>query len=255
LNCGVTADTHFSRSRVTPHELAAAGKGELMDTRIATGGAFALNPGSRATMHVLGGRIPILLVDRVFDEPEQLRTTALQLSYAEPGTAYPGRIAELDQNDQSLQLFLGKVLQLVNEQYLPRVPPISADGKPIARFRSIHADFAITDLHPDQLQPTQRKPHIDPVAIFGLVYLNPQPRGGTLFFDRVSTDGGEEPSGGYFTVGDAEFRPLGRIDGLFNRLAVYPGFVLHSGEIAGEWIKSDERFVTPRLTLRLAFLP
>ena len=226
-----------------------------MDTRIGTGGAFALNPGSKATMQLLGGRIPILLVDGVFNEPEQLRAVALDLSYSEPGTAYPGRIAELEPNDRSLQLFLGKVLQLVNEEYLPRVPPISADGQPIKRFRNIHADFAITDLHPDELHPTQRKPHIDPVAMFGLVYLNPQPRGGTLFFDRATTDGGEEPSDGYFSVGDAEFRPIGRIEGVFNRLAIYPGFILHSGEIAGEWIRSDERFVAPRLTLRLAFLP
>lgn len=226
-----------------------------MNMRSEGGGLFALNPDSEATMKILGGRFPVLVVDDVFSRPEPLRASALDLTYSEADTAYPGRIARPDANDPSLDLFLRKVLELVNEQYLPRVPPIGVDGKPLARFRSIDADFAITDLHPDQLQPTQRMPHTDPVAMFGLVYLNPQPRGGTLFFERVSTHVQEEPSSGYFSVGNPEFNLVGRIDGLFNRLAIYPGFVLHSGEIEGEWIRTDERFAAPRLTLRLAFLP
>ncbi len=32
-----------------------------------------------------------------------------------------------------------------------------------------------------------------------------------------------------------------------------PEFVPHSGEIAGAWIRSDERFTNPRLTQRLLF--
>ena len=49
------------------------------------------------------------------------------------------------------------------------------------------------------------------------------------------------------------FELCGRIAPVFNRLAIYPGFVLHSGEIAGDWIRSDERFSNPRLTQRLIF--
>jgi hypothetical protein len=48
---------------------------------------------------------------------------------------------------------------------------------------------------------------------------------------------------------------MGRIEAAFNRLAIYPGFVPHSGEIVGEWIKTDERFTNPRLTQRLVFMP
>jgi Family of unknown function (DUF6445) len=226
-----------------------------MEKHTPSDGLFALNPRAQATMEVLGGQLPVLLVDDVFSDPAQLRARALELPYAEPGTAYPGKLAQPDLDDHSLQFFLGRVLALANEQYLPRVPPIAADGQQIVRFQSIHADFAITDRHPDQLEPTQRKPHTDPVPIFGLVYLNPEPRGGTLFFNPVSSASGEPSVGGYYSGADAAFRLVGRIDGSFNRLAIYPGFVPHSGEIEGDWIRTDERFNYPRLTLRLAFLP
>lgn len=216
---------------------------------------FALNPAARPTFEVLGGRVPVLLVDDAFAEPEMLRAAALELSYQEPGTAYPGRIAQPVKDDPSLDYFLRRVLGLVNGQYLPRVPPISANGEPIFCFRSVHADFAITDMHPSDLGPLQRMPHIDPVSIFGLVYLNLQPRGGTLFFDRGGGAPTESMHEGYCLGADGEFSVVGRIEGRFNRLAIYPGFMLHSGEIEGEWIRNEERFRSPRLTLRLAFMP
>jgi Family of unknown function (DUF6445) len=216
---------------------------------------FALNSVARTTFKVLGGRVPVLLVDNVFNQPETMRARALELSYANPRTAYPGRIAQPDERDQSLNLFLRGVLELVNQHYLPRVPPILANGQPIRAFRTIHADFAITDFHPDELEPLQRKPHTDPVSLFGLVYLNREPRGGTLFFDRGKQGSAQQKPDGYCSAGDEEFSLIGRIDGLFNRLAIYPGFILHSGEIEGEWIKGDDRFRSPRLTLRLAFMP
>lgn len=219
------------------------------------GSVFALNSAARPALQILGGRVPVLLVDNVFSQPERLRSWALDLAYENPATAYPGRIAPLDRSDQSLDVFLRTVLRLANERYLTRVPPILANGEPISAFRSVHADFAITDLHPDQLEPTQRKPHTDPVSVFGLVYLNLRPRGGTLFFDRPGAVLPEREQDGYCSASDAEFRLIGRIEGQFNRLAIYPGFVLHSGEIEGDWIRSDERLQSPRLTLRLAFLP
>lgn len=226
-----------------------------MDTSVPHNRPFALNPGSRATMQRLGGKVPVLLIDDVFAAPTALRALALALPYGEPNTVYPGKIAETDGDDPSLQFFLGKILELVNEQYLPRVPPLFVDGQPIARFKRIHADFAVTDRHPDDLEATQRKPHIDPVAIFGLVYLNPEPKGGTLFFEEAGIGVSERSSEGYCTGADLGFSLVGRIEGIFNRLAIYPGFILHSGEIEGAWIRSDERFRSPRLTLRLAFIP
>lgn len=221
----------------------------------AIGGLFALNPEARPELTLVGGRLPVLIVDDVFKTPDAIRSKALALPYEAPDYPYPGRIASPPAGDGSLEAFLKSVLALVNGQYLPRIPPIAANRDRITRFGRIQTDFAITDVHPDELAETQRKPHTDPVPIFGLVYLNPQVRGGTLFFDppAVVPDGRDRR--GYTSSDDAAYPFVGRIEGAFNRLAIYPGFILHTAEIAGDWIRSDERTKSPRLTQRLVFFP
>lgn len=216
---------------------------------------FALNRGARPTLTLIGGRLPVLIVDEVFADPQAIRAAALALPYEPPGYPYPGRIATPPSEDGSLEAFLRTVLALVNNEYLPKIPPIAANGVRITRFGRVEADFAITDVHPDELAETQRKPHTDPVPIFGLVYLNPKERGGTLFFDPPKTATNEQERRGYISTDDAAYPFVGKIEGRFNRLAIYPGFILHTGEIAGDWIRSDERRMSPRLTQRLVFFP
>ena len=92
-----------------------------------------------------------------------------------------------------------------------------------------------------------------PVPIFGLVYLNREERGGTLFFRRSGQVAQSSPSPGYVTEDRDGFELAGRIEPRFNRLAIYPGFVPHSGDISGDWITSGERYSSPRLTQRLMF--
>jgi hypothetical protein len=214
---------------------------------------FRLNPNARAYLRPIGGRIPVMLIDDLFNDPSHIRESALKLRYHPPSYPYPGKIAEPDEPDASLQTFLRTVLGMVNAEYLRRIPPISESGRPITAFGRVMPDFAITDIHPDELQPVQRAPHVDPVPIFCLVYLNTVDRGGTLFFDRKASEDRERR--GYFTQSSDEYELIGKIEGHFNRLAVYPGFVPHSGEITGDWIRGDERFTEPRLTLRLVFFP
>jgi Family of unknown function (DUF6445) len=217
-------------------------------------GLFQLNPNARAVLRPVGGRLPILFIDDVFANPARLRESALGLPFHEPPHPfhYPGKIAEPDGADPSLKLFLRKILDLVNQQYLPRIPVILENGRPITAFSRVETDFAIVDVHPNDVESGQRKPHVDPVPIFGLVYLNTTERGGTLFFSSTGRSAGKERSG-YFVEADSEYAFVGKIEGRFNRLAVYPGFVPHSGEIAGDWITTDERFSEPRLTQRLTF--
>ena len=215
---------------------------------------FRLNPSARACLHMLGGRIPVMLIDDVFDDPASIRAQALKLPYHPPPYPYPGKIADAAAGDPSLQPFLRTVLSMVNNEYLPRIPPIAENGRVITAFGRVTPDFAITDVHPDELEPVQRAPHVDPVPIFGLVYLNTADRGGTLFFDRKSQRG-EAARSGYLTRSNEDYELIGSIEGQFNRLAVYPGFIPHSGEITGGWIRGEERFADPRLTMRLVFFP
>jgi hypothetical protein len=72
------------------------------------------------------------------------------------------------------------------------------------------------------------------VPIFGLVYLNHEERGGTLFFRRSVQVAQSGPSPGYVTEDRDGFELAGRIEPRFNRLAIYPGFVPHSGDISGD---------------------
>ena len=191
--------------------------------------------------------LPVLLVDNLYARPDEIREQALQLTFGPPPDPYPGRIAVSADADGSLHAFLRWAMDLANRDYLPRLE------RRIGPLTQVHSDFAIVDFHPDELAGHQRVPHVDPVPIFGLVYLNREERGGTLFFRRSGNGGLDAPSPDYLTQSRDGFELAGRIEPAFNRLAIYPGFVPHSGEIAGDWIRSDERFTSPRLTQRLLF--
>jgi hypothetical protein len=189
------------------------------------------------------------LIDNIYARPDEIRREALRLEFEPPADPYPGRVAVAPDANASLHDFLRRMLDLVNREYLPRLPA----NLPVPSLTRLHSDFAIVDVHPDDLADRQRIPHVDPVPIFGLVYLNEEDRGGTLFFKRTGDSAPPIPSPDYLTDSRDGFELAGRIKPAFNRLAVYPGFVPHSGEIAGDWIRSDERFTNPRLTQRLLF--
>ena len=215
---------------------------------------FATSSQPTARLEWLAQEIPVLLVDNIYRDPARVRNTALGLSY-EPGTAlYPGRVARLPAGDAPMIAFLRKVLALVNRHYLPNLPALPG-GRRLTAIRSMDTDFAILDLHPEELSPQQRRPHIDAVPLFGLIYLNEEDRGGTLFFRQKSDAMSPAAHKGYQVASDEHVELCGRIEGRFNRLAIYPGFVLHSGEVKGDWIHGDARFESPRLTQRLQFLP
>lgn len=213
---------------------------------------FALSAELRPRFEMLGGQVPALIVDDIYQAPDQVREAALRQSFEPPPYPYPGRLAAVP-HDESLQALTRTVLALANREFLPRVPPISQDGQPVAEFGRVMTDFATVDIHPDDLLPVQRRPHVDPVPVFGLIYLNPQEKGGTLFFRQTMTP--VAGRSGYITAEDPEFELAGRIEGRFNRLAIYAGFVPHSGEIVGDWVRTDERFTNPRLTQRFVFFP
>lgn len=211
---------------------------------------FAVRPGIEARFEVLEGRLPVLIVDDFLAGPAQVREAALALTFETPPYPYPGGIAEIPPAYSSVEQLKATVLSLVNSRYIPRIPPINKDGRPIRALGSAHADFALVDVHPDDLSQQQRIPHVDAVPIFGLLYLNPEERGGTLFFAPRHERAHEAEGSGYLTATNDDFQLIGRIEGRFNRLAVYPGFIPHSGDI-GEWIRGSDRTEAPRLTLRL----
>jgi hypothetical protein len=216
-----------------------------------SGDIFATGPQPQARIAQLDGQIPVMLVDDIFADPLGVREMALGLPYEPAGAHYPGRKAQLPEEHESLARFLGKVRGAVEQDYLPRIG-LLPDGRRPTTVGKIETDFAITDVHPSQLTKEQTRPHIDHVPFFGLIYLNPQDRGGTLFFRAKSQVAPSEPRAGYQVESDDFVQLCGKIEGRFNRLAVYPGFILHTGEVKG-WIETQARFDEPRLTQRIMF--
>lgn len=213
---------------------------------------FATGAAPQLSFGYIDGRIPFATVDGVFADPAAVRAAALALRYAPDTQYYPGRIARFPEGDQSLAAFIQKVAALVTREYLPRLPPLPG-GQRLSAIRGIDTDFAITETPPEQLNEGQRQPHTDAVPVFGLVYLNEEPRGGTLFFKpREAVRAGAGISA-YPSHDHQRFEVCGHIEGRFNRLAIYPGFIFHSGEIDGGWISTEARVTAPRLTQRMMF--
>lgn len=216
---------------------------------------FALSKNLAPNFEVLGGKVPALIVDNFYAHPDALRAFALDQSFEAPPYPYPGRLAAAPESSASLRNARRWVLEVANREFLSRVPPIQHSGRRLTAFSQLYTDFAVVDVHPDDLSHTQRIPHTDPVPVFGLVYLNHEARGGTLFFEQKAQPPATDKEGGYMTKSTAAFELCARIEAVFNRLVIYPGFVPHSGDISGEWIRTDERYSNPRLTQRFAFLP
>jgi hypothetical protein len=217
---------------------------------------FATRGGQIPRLELLGGRLPVLLIDDVYENPARVRTEALRLDFTARPHLYPGRIAAIPPSNPSAAEFALNLLKLVNLQYLPRVRSMfAAESKAAKGFSRVRMDFGVIDKHPSELDPIQRRPHRDPVPIFGLVYLNEEHRGGTMFFEPQQPTQPAEERSGYFHEEDQDFRMIGKIEGRYNQLAVYPGFIPHCGEISGDWIETDDRLTKPRLTQRFQFFP
>ena len=117
---------------------------------------------------------------------------------------------------------------------------------------------------PDTLVLQQRMPHVDntePYCFAILHYLSPEPQGGTSLYRHKSTgyemitkdrldpylrtleseirrDG--PPPMAYLYGSSPHFEEIASIEGRFNRLAVYNCAVLHSGQIAPDFVFSDD---------------
>lgn len=211
---------------------------------------FAISPDARPRITTVAPGIPAVIVDDFYQNPREIRAAALAMPFGPPTALYPGRMTQFPNNFVSLNTAVAWIKDLVDRELLTKIELMNG-GKRVTTFRRVETDFAIVDTPPEDLLPAQRAPHVDHVPIFGLVYLNEVERGGTAFFRRRQ-DAPDPERDGYFSDTDGVFQKTGRIEGKFNRLAIYPGFIWHSAEI-GDWIKGDERLKAPRLTQRLVF--
>ncbi len=171
-----------------------------------------------------------------------LRKSAIAASYEPTSPYYPGVRSAAD------YAYLGECL--------PTLRSIFSD---VFGFRGganlIACDFSIVTTPPDQLGVIQRLPHFDttnPNRLALLHYLSNGDDGGTGFyrhiatgFETVSPDRFDQyknlldqeviedglPPPRYFRGDHPRFDRIGHVNAVYNRMAIYRSFRLHSGDI------------------------
>jgi len=185
---------------------------------------------------------PVVVIDDFHPDPDALRDRAICLSYTAPNYAYPGLRAPFDPNYMApamagLQQVLAGVFGLSKGVVL----------------RECCASIVTT--LPQDLSESQSIPHSDgsdPKQMALLHYIDSPDKGGTAFYRHIETgfesvtpdrevaydaalnrqrDKGELPTGAYKTQSCRAFEKIGGVDGKYNRMVIYHGNGLHSGQI------------------------
>lgn len=188
-------------------------------------------------------KAPLLVVDNLVDDAQQLVDRAAGKSFGHGGRFFPGvRVRAPLQYKQFLLENLGQLLA----DYFQL-------GSKRLSFSLCH--YSLVTRQPQQLEWMQRIPHIDTVASDSLAsihYLFSQPHGGTAFYRHRAT--GFEvvdakrrqdyfaalenenadprfPGDGYINGDTPFFERIHAEEGVYNRMLIYRSNSLHSGSI------------------------
>lgn len=208
-----------------------------------------MNDEQRVLRTMVAPSVPAIIIDDFFARPDEAREFAMALDYRPAESWYPGRLAACE--GEAIDAIGSHLLDIVNTHYLTAVD-VRVSGQRVEVMSEATIDFAIVDTPSAKLAAVQRLPHVDEAPLFALVYLNPTPQGGTLFFER--DDHGEPVAPrGYCGPSVEGYRHVGKIEGRYNRLALYPGFHPHSGEIDEDDLMARLSRNEPRVTMRAVF--
>lgn len=205
--------------------------------------------------------VPALIVDDFYLDPDEVRAEALQGSFPDSRAGYPGRHQPLDYAREDVGLFLAYISELIELTANVAVNPAGLD-----------TDFSILTTPKENLLKTQSHPHIDGVALAGIVYLNPVEMGGTCFYYNeklgscaVTDDNRErwnavldgqgedwEEPEGYVSDDFDMWKRVHTVEGKYNRYVTYPGNVFHSVEVKQnpDPTKPAEARLTQRIFVR-----
>ena len=136
-------------------------------------------------------------------------------------------------------------------------------------YRELNTDFSILTTPRDKVLTTQSHPHIDGVALAGLVYLANPAMGGTCFYrnkklgasvvvdenrsrwDQMMSDFKEEftETSDYVSDSFDMWELIHKTEGQYNQLVMYPGNVFHSVNVVADPDPTDPK--SARLTQRI----
>lgn len=201
---------------------------------------------------------PVLIVDDFYLDVKTVREQAISADYSEAAAYYPGLHAPL--RDADTNAVVHQLCGLLRHVGHLDIGP-----------GSVRVDFSVITTPPEKLLAEQKHPHIDPVPLFGLVYLTPEVRTSTCFYRNRATglhklvteaDHSKqaefqrefgtvlEPDG--YDLGSSRWWDrIHALEGRYNRLVIYPGNVFHAVEPGSVPVPFDIR--KARITQRFAF--
>ncbi len=185
-----------------------------------------------------------------------VRELALQSRYDSSVAYYPGLHSGIDPNE----------LSPLSEQ-ICRLVTLLSDVT--CSPQDIVSDFSVVTTRARDMLAMQKHPHVDPVDMAGIVYLNPGLEIGTSMFrhlplglaalrteeeykryhEWLDAEGERTQPETYAIGNDGIWGHLHTITGKFNRLAMYPGNFFHS--IAMSDVAGDGSLNQARLTQRI----
>ncbi len=202
-------------------------------------------------------QVPVVVIDNFFEDPEHIIDLAVDVAPfpRQEGHYYPGVRHRILPNDTARFGYIEAVCQALG--------PLMHEVYGLSRYEITDAGFSLVTMQPDALGPLQRVPHFDHADGEGFAiihYLSRHPGGGTAFYrhdrtgfetlsmERLDVYGPARAQDleafgqaqGYHS-GDANgFTELGMVEARFNRAAIYPGNVLHSGVIPPDFAFSPD---------------
>ncbi|WP_084398891.1 DUF6445 family protein [Henriciella aquimarina] len=185
---------------------------------------------------------PVVVIDDFFSSPDALQEQAARQDYAPGGRHYPGHRAPAPSG------YLAERIDLLQD-ILTDVFDMEAGA------RLVECNFSRVTTPPDELTPIQCLPHFDgtnPGFVALLHYLSGPEYGGTSFyrhcstgFETISADRFDIydrtlqaeanaiglPPQRYFSGSTDQFEQIGQVEARVNRMVLYRGLCLHSGDI------------------------
>lgn len=207
--------------------------------------AIVLNKQAKVECQIIGSeQTPLLIIDDLLNDSHWLQQQALAGDYqADPANFYPGIRC---QTPALYQHALSVLLLLLQRVYAPKAQ----------QLRLLTSAFSLASTPAEQLKPIQMLPHFDtvePLQLAMVHYLCDASHGGTAFYRHQYTgferiDAARLPS--YATLlkqqamaarlhenpsymsGDTHlFQQIAKVEARVNRAIIYPGNLLHSGDI------------------------
>jgi hypothetical protein len=207
----------------------------------------------RASLHHLGDtRTPVVTIDDVWGDTAPLIEIAAGLgSFPPAANSYPGLRRAIGSADEGAFAYVNALLERA-AAYICRAFRVTG-------FRIADASFSLITTPATDLATQQRAPHFDCVESNRLALLHYLvPTAGTAFYrhratgiehitadvveryvDIAKTQAAATPAR-YVTGSNEYYEQIGMIEGHRDRLAIYPGNLLHSAVIASDASLSDD---------------